>query len=108
MGFRTLPEDKRATGGSRVKTSEVGDATKTNEGLLFEPSSLHKYSTGMREMKLEYFFSENEDEPLVPTNIFANPNPGRGSCHILIYEKNKILSLALSNHKPTLTKPNPN
>jgi len=43
---------------------------------LFEPSSLHKYSTGMREMKLEYFFSENEDEPLVPNNIFAQTKDG--------------------------------
>ena len=56
MGFRTLPEDKRATGGSRIKTSEVGDATKTSEGLLFEPSSLHKYSTGMY---MRIYSSEN-------------------------------------------------
>jgi hypothetical protein len=31
-----------------------------SDELLFEPSSLHKYSGGMREMKLQYYHNENE------------------------------------------------
>ena len=45
LGFRTLPEEKRTSSTKGLKKSTI-DPTKPSEGLLFEPSSLHKYSTG--------------------------------------------------------------
>lgn len=64
MGFHVLPEEKRISSSEIKEKCLMSDSKKTSE-LLFEPSSLHKYSCGMREMKLELFFGENEDEPLV-------------------------------------------
>lgn len=84
MGLHVLQDDKRISSSKIKEKSLLFDSKKTSE-LLFEPSSLHKYSSGMREMKLEYFFGENEDEPLVSTNIlpFLGPNSSReGVSHI--------------------------
>ena len=62
MGLRTLADEKRINSTKKKeKTGDVFDPQKSS-GILFEPSSLHKYSSGMREMKLEYFFESNEDE----------------------------------------------
>ena len=62
MGLRTLADEKRIN--STKKKEKIGDVFDPQKpsGILFEPSSLHKYSSGMREMKLEYFFESNEDE----------------------------------------------
>jgi hypothetical protein len=84
MGLHVLQDDRRITSSKIKEKSLLFDSKKASE-LLFEPSSLHKYSTGMREMKLEYFFGENEDEPLVSTNIlpFLGPNSSRdGVSHV--------------------------
>jgi hypothetical protein len=68
MGFRTLSIDRRRT--SRLRSNKKSEATDAaSSESLFEPASLHKYSTGMREMHLEYFSSENE--PLIPANVVA-------------------------------------
>jgi hypothetical protein len=86
MGLHVLQDDRRISSSKIKEKSLLFDSKKASE-LLFEPSSLHKYSSGMREMKLEYFFGENEDEPLVSTNIlpFLGPNSNRereGVSHI--------------------------
>ena len=78
VGFHVLPEEKRIASTKTKEKCLLSDNKKTSE-LLFEPSTLHRYSTGMREMKLEYFFGENEDEPLVSAGIlpFLGPNGSR-------------------------------
>ena len=82
MGLRTLADEKRIN--STKKKEKIGDVFDPQKpsGILFEPSSLHKYSSGMREMKLEYFFESNEDEvahssrllPSVSTLNYNNNN----------------------------------
>ena len=78
VGFHVLPDEKRIVSTKTKEKCLLSDSKKTSE-LLFEPSTLHRYSTGMREMKLEYFFGENEDEPLVSAGIlpFLGPNGNR-------------------------------
>jgi len=61
MGFRILQRSKAP----RSQHQNEQDADKGSTGTLFEPSTLHKYSGGMRETKFEYF--HDEDEPLVLT-----------------------------------------
>ena len=75
VGFHVLPEEKRIASTKTKEKCLLSDSKKTSE-LLFEPSTLHRYSTGMREMKLEYFFGENEDEPLVSAGIVPFLGPG--------------------------------
>lgn len=78
VGFHVLPDEKRIASTKTKEKCLLSDSKKASE-LLFEPSTLHRYSTGMREMKLEYFFGENEDEPLVSAGIlpFLGPNGSR-------------------------------
>lgn len=103
MGLHVLPDEKRISSSKIKEKSLLFDSKKASE-LLFEPSSLHKYSSGMREMKLEYFFGENEDEPLVSMNIlpFLGPNGSReGASHIgtsAISSSNSNYSLGHNNH----------
>lgn len=82
MGFHVLPEERRISSSKVTEKCLQSDSKKTSE-LLFEPSSLHKYSSGMREMKLELFFGENEDEPLVSGIILPllSSHGGREGSH---------------------------
>jgi len=68
MGFRILTKSKAP----RSQHPNEQDAEKGNSGTLFEPSTLHKYSGGMRETKFEYF--HDEDEPLVLTSTPRTAN----------------------------------
>ena len=59
-----------------AKSTTNNKTDKDNNGILapnlepFEPSTLHKYSGGMRETRFEYF--HEEEAPLVPSSAFGH------------------------------------
>lgn len=75
-GQKSLAMGSKKTNGygsdGTAMTSSGGAAEETEE-TLFEPTSLHKYSTDLRETKFNYFQDGDEDDILVPSYDLSLP-----------------------------------